>query len=101
MVFGTLDQDDEFALQSAIADLLDQFGGSAPEEFFEFFGEFAGEDDAALGHDVVEFGEEFWDAIGGLVEDERAGNFFQALQLGSALAGFVREKTGEVELFGA
>src|SRR5688572_5761632 len=97
ILFGPFHQHHELALQSAVADLLDQFGRGATQKLFEFLGEFAREHDPPLRHDVLQFTKQFLNAIWRLVKNERARNGLQPFQLRPALAGFVREKTEKVK----
>lgn len=73
----SFDEDDEFAFGGAVFEVGGEFGCGAAEVLFEFFGEFAGEDDLAIGKDVGEFGEEFLDAIGGFVEGDGGVEVFE------------------------
>ena len=66
-----MDHDDELSFRGAVFEMLDEVGSFATKIFFEFFRQFASEDNLALRHDGGEVVEEFGDAIRGFVEDER------------------------------
>lgn len=66
----------KLALDGALLKLRQEVSRRTAQEFFEFLGQFAREDNVAVGIDVGEFFQHFEDAIGRFVKDERAGNGF-------------------------
>ena len=69
-------------------------GGIAPE-FFEFFGELAGDAELAAWHDVDAGFERFREAIPGFKKNCRFGAFSGYVQLAFALSAFDWEKSSE------
>ena len=99
---GGEEDDDEFAFEG-VGTVVGAEGGRGPQEgFFEFFGEFAGDEKVAGGAEfLLDFVEEFEDAVGGFVEDDGDGGVGEFAESSSAGRGLVVEEAFEVEGGGA
>ena len=69
----------------------------AAQKFLELFGQLARQHHFALRENGVEFAQQFFDAIRRFIEHQRADDSLERFQFVPPLAGFVRQKTDEVE----
>src|SRR6266404_5638362 len=91
------DQYYELALQRALAQEVQQFGGCSAQEFFEFFRQLPRQDHGPFGKNFHQFAQQFLDAIGRFIQDQGALETPQAFQLLPALAGLVRQEAYEMK----
>lgn len=93
---GGKEQDDEFAFQGMGLVMETQGGGGAQLSFFKFFGQFAGDEEAAVGPQLLlDFVEEFQDAVGGFIEGDGTGKIGKFAETAAAGRGFVVEESFE------
>ena len=78
--------------------VLAKIGGGAGEGFLEFLGEFAGDEQVAFRAELFfHFVEQFQDAVGGFVENNRGGEVGEFPEPPAPGGGFVVEKAFEEE----
>ena len=97
MVKYRANQHHKLAFQAAFFCDFQKLRRFAAQKFLELLRQLARENDLAFGKNLVQLAQQFFNTIRRFVENQSAGNGLERFQLISPLAGFVRQKTDEME----